>query len=223
MQCLLCQRTIKRQTSISQLLILKPISRPVICEHCRETFEKYRPPFCPGCGRHYLEGLCPECQLWQRKYGWLLHNRCLFRYNEALKEYMHRYKFVGDYRLRLAFKSAMQNWIGQQQFDYLIPIPVTQETMATRGFNQAAGLLNHFDNNLLVTKSSQKGVPQSAKSREERLKTPQPFKLQSGIDFCNRRILLVDDIYTTGRTLYHAATLFKEAGVRSVFSLTLSG
>ena len=38
----------------------------------------------------------------------------------------------------------------------------------------------------------------------------------------NKRILLVDDVYTTGRTLYHAAVLFKQAGCKEIGSVSLA-
>lgn len=223
MKCLLCNRPIYWQVPLAKLFLFGPLTPPRICERCRAKFQHYTGPFCPGCGRSSGNGLCAECRRWQDQYGWVLHNRCLYHYNQAMKEFMHRYKFVGDYRLRAVFHAEMQSFIDHQQYDYLVPIPVTQETMATRGFNQTAGLIDGYDGHLLLTRAVQKGVPQSAKSREQRLQTPQPFKLQPDVRLDHRRILLVDDIYTTGRTLYHAATLLKAAGAASVSSLTLSG
>lgn len=223
MKCLLCKGPLYWQASLKQILSFGPLRPPVICQHCQSTFHRYQPPFCPGCGRSNHGGLCQECQLWQSQYGWVVHNHCLFHYDDAMKDFMHQYKFVGDYRLRVVFYDIMQAWIKQQQFDYLIAIPVTKETMMTRGFNQTAGLIGDFDDHLLLTKAESKSVPQSAKSRAERLKTPQPFALPDTAQFRQRRILLVDDIYTTGRTLYHAASLFKSAGTLAIHSLTLSG
>lgn len=223
MNCLLCNRPLRWQMSIKQLLSFGPLVPPVICQHCAADFHRYQSPFCPGCGRTNQSGLCAECQQWKRQYGWLVHNRCLFHYDDAMKEYMHRYKFMGDYRLRAVFHKAMWQWIDQQRFDYLIQIPVTQETMAIRGFNQTTGLIDKCDEHLLLTKLVTKKTPQSAKTREERLQTPQPFVLQKTAQFQQQRALLVDDIYTTGRTLYHAAVLFRSAGTLEIHSLTLSG
>lgn len=223
MNCLLCNRPLYWQPSIKQIISFGPLTMPVICQHCQASFECYQPPFCPGCGRSSRNGLCKECQMWQGQYGWLVHNHCLFHYNDTMKDFMHQYKFVGDYQLKKVFCDVMQAWIKQQQFDYLIPIPVTKETMLTRGFNQTVGLIGDFDAHFLLTKAAHKDIPQSAKSREERLKTAQPFMLKEPGRFKQGRILLVDDIYTTGRTLYHAAALFKSAGALTVHSLTLSG
>ena len=223
MKCRMCNQVVRWQVPLVKLLSFEPISAPTICDSCRNNFQEYQPPFCRGCGRTCASGLCDECQYWQAKYGWLVHNHCMFHYDEAMKEFMHRYKFVGDYRLRYVFHADMRRWINQQTFDYLIPIPVTPETMSIRGFNQTIGLIGNCDQGLLVTKHSQKSVPQSKKGRIERLKTPQPFTLTPQVNLHQKRILVVDDVYTTGRTMYHAVALLKAAGAKAVHTLTLSG
>ncbi len=66
-------------------------------------------------------------------------------------------------------------------------------------------------------------TPQSEKSREERLQMTQPFELKvSKEKIRNQRVLLVDDVYTTGRTLFHAAELLYKNGAETVKSLTFA-
>ena len=69
-----------------------------------------------------------------------------------------------------------------------------------------------------------KATPQSAKNRAQRLLTPQPFTLApQAKDLCHgQRVLLLDDVYTTGRTLRHAATQINLTGAKAVTSLTLA-
>ncbi|MCH5385089.1 ComF family protein [Limosilactobacillus reuteri] len=155
-------------------------------------------------------------------YGWNLHHRGLYRYNEAMKEYMQRYKFNGDYRLRMVFQREFSKVVNEQKTDLIVPIPVTSTTMQTRGFNQVIGLLREVSYQpILRTKASSK-VAQSSKTKEERLTTKQPFILESPEKVINKRILLVDDVYTTGWTLYHAAVLFKQAGCKEIGSVSLA-
>lgn len=64
------------------------------------------------------------------------------------------------------------------------------------------------------------GEKQSKKSREERIHLKQVFKVNQ--DVSGKVILLIDDIYTTGSTLHHAAHALMEAGAKSVSSFTLA-
>lgn len=165
---------------------------------------------------------CQQCQQWYQQYGWRLRHRALYRYNLAMKDYMHSYKFMGDYRLRVAFQQEMVDKIHEINPTVIVPIPVNEQTWQTRGFNQVEGLLEGLSTQPLLTTRFQVKQAQSSKSREERLKTIQPFNLTRVPENLQERILLVDDIYTTGRTLYHAATLFHQAGLHNVESLSLA-
>lgn len=135
---------------------------------------------------------------------------------------MHRYKFQGDYRLRLVFLERFSKFVREMKADVVIPIPVTPYTMQTRGFNQVIGLLDcPYDSTIIKTVNTHK-TRQSQKSRKQRLLTEQPFMLTAPQKIQDKRVLLVDDIYTTGRTLYHAATLCEQAGCLDVCSATLA-
>ncbi len=50
-----------------------------------------------------------------------LHHRGLYRYNEAMKEYMQRYKFNGDYRLRVVFQRELSKVVNEQKADLIVP------------------------------------------------------------------------------------------------------
>nr|WP_283581183.1 ComF family protein [Limosilactobacillus reuteri] len=180
---------------------------------------------CAGCGKENVNKngfLCADCQTWKKLYGWYLHHRGLYRYNEAMKEYMQRYKFNGDYRLCVVFQRELSKVVNEQKADLIVPIPVTSTTMQTRGFNQVIGLLREVPyQSILRTKISSK-VAQSSKTKEERLATKQSFILDAPEKVINKKVLLVDDVYTTGRTLYHAANLFKQAGCKEIGSVSLA-
>jgi len=92
------------------------------------------------------------------------------------------------------------------------------ERLQERGFNQAevlAAFLPIENRSLLTRIHSEK---QSKMTRSERISTKNPFEIVGHI---NKKVILVDDIYTTGRTLRHAATLLKEHGCPQVYAYTL--
>ncbi|WP_223875876.1 ComF family protein [Paucilactobacillus kaifaensis] len=155
----------------------------------------------------------------------MLHNRSLLAYNEATKQFMQQYKFAGDFRLRQVFSDELRHLINDLHADLIIPIPVNEYTWKTRGFNQVVGMLNNINyENLLISKNNNQHKLQSHKKRYERLFTKQPFKLgdQSLKKIKDKKIILVDDVYTTGRTLYHAADLVQSCQPSELMSVTLA-
>ncbi|MGM9908038.1 ComF family protein [Limosilactobacillus sp.] len=224
MNCLLCNAPIPVRLTLRDLLMLCPVEQAPVCEQCRAGFAPIDPEHsCPGCGRPQRDSrLCNDCASWKKQYGWHLRHQALYRYNDAMKAYMQRYKFAGDYRLRQVFGAEFQRRVRQLHPDLVVPVPVTATTMATRGFNQVQGLLGDLATTPLLSHRAADKVAQSHKTRQQRLKTPQPFVLTDPAAVRDRRILLVDDIYTTGRTLYHAAVLLKAAHCRELVSLSLA-
>lgn len=225
MECLLCNKGISFQLTLKDIFSFREIITPVVCTKCKESFVRWDDHGCAGCGKENVNKngfLCADCQTWKKLYGWYLHHRGLYRYNEAMKEYMQRYKFNGDYRLCVVFQRELSKVVNEQKADLIVPIPVTSTTMQTRGFNQVIGLLREVPyQSILRTKISSK-VAQSSKTKEERLATKQPFILDAPEKVINKKVLLVDDVYTTGRTLYHAANLFKQSGCKEIGSVSLA-
>ena len=224
MNCLLCNAHLPVRLKIRDLVMLRPLAQPTLCEQCRARFIQIDPTHaCPGCSRPQEHTrLCPECTAWQHQYGWHLHHQALYTYNDAMKEYVHCYKFAGDYRVRVVFQSVLQARIRRIVADVVVPIPVTRTTMATRGFNQVLGMLEEVAVTPALRHCATDKVAQSHKTRQERLQTPQPFELVDPMMVRGKRVLLVDDIYTTGRTLYHAADLLKAAQCCELTSLSLA-
>lgn len=226
--CLLCTKAITNELTFTQIFSWNAITASRICAKCRQTFRPLeKQKTCSGCGRQLTQEMtnpCLECKLWQQRENNSFCNHAIYEYNSAMKEYMSRYKFEGDYRLRQVFQTEMSARLRHTK-KVVVPIPVTLDTMQVRGFNQVTGWfanLKYYD--VLTPIAKTKTVAQSQKDRKQRLKLEQPFQIiENALPFIQGRdVLLVDDIYTTGRTIRHAANLLILNGARSVTGLTLA-
>ena len=218
-ECLLCKEQIKEKGSFLRLFLLKE-EGPSCCSTCYQKFEGIPEEHCPRCFRDGQSDLCTDCQKWEKE-GNPVQHQSLFTYNEAMKNYFNQYKFQGDYVLRFVFAKAAKKAVKMFREHIIVPIPVSIEKFQARGFNQVQGILDAANlsyRNILEKKDT---LAQSSKTREERLQTQQAFKIKNGVDLPDK-ILLVDDIYTTGKTLQLAKQILLEAGVKEVLSFSIA-
>jgi competence protein ComFC len=143
--------------------------------------------------------------------------KSLYLYNEAMKSYLHQYKFLQDAALSSVFAADLNRSLQKEQ-SILVPIPMKKENLKERTFSQvvlaldAAGLpyLHLLD---------KIGDVQGKKSRAQRRAAEGLFAWNGAA--VPKRLILVDDLYTTGTTMRHAAKVLKGAGAEEirVFSL----
>ncbi len=227
-KCLFCGREITTQLNWNWLLSFNTLDLPVICNQCKPNFELLgEENICPGCGRAQTgKTLCQDCLRWQEMGNHsLLNNRALYAYDQFMKAYIQHYKFMGDYYWRLVFQAEFSQYI-KTHFKHrwlFTTIPIDLQTESSRGFNQVDGLLSDIKTiKLLQYREKENRVKQSTKTRRERMETIQPFVYCGTSELNGLKVVLLDDIYTTGRTLYHAKDILEQHGARLVRSVTLA-
>lgn len=219
MNCLNCQSEFEVSLTFKQLFFLERPTDP-LCDDCMASFEKIAEPHCPCCYRKGSKETCSDCLYWLSQSKFVNH-RAIYSYNQAMKDYFSRYKFYGDYVLRELFgkeiKKALRHYPGYA----IVPIPVSSNREQERGFNQVTGLLEAAGVSYRNLLTKQEGQKQSEKSREERLQTKNPFQVIKE-ETLPERIVIVDDIYTTGATIQLATACFLENGVKEIKSFSLA-
>jgi competence protein ComFC len=180
---------------------------------------------CPTCRKAGLSIPCQDCLLWHKIYPtYNFQHEAFFQYDDAFHQWIHQYKFLGDYRLRKTFVVELRHFFKKEKFDVICAIPLSKERYLKRGFNQVEGILEAAA--IKIEKLLDKKVntvPQAEKNRSERLITPQPFEVvATEQQITGKRILLVDDVYTTGRTLFHAAEALNAYHPREIRTLSLA-
>ncbi|NRD76676.1 ComF family protein [Bacillus sp. BRMEA1] len=229
--CLICFQPIR--SPIGWKSIFSMDKKLYICQDCLKKMEPITGETCKICSRKlqcldekFRSGdLCYDCFRWENDENWrglLTKNHSLFLYNDFLKEVIARFKFRGDYILVKVFIEFFKKKLGELEADIFVPIPLSKERLYECGFNQAAALLKESDlpeSEILTRTHSEK---QSKKSRDDRIHLRQIFQLKPSFPFQGKRVILIDDIYTTGSTLRQAAKLLKDAGAERVESVTIA-
>jgi ComF family protein len=158
---------------------------------------------------------------------------CSFPYEEPLKQALHLLKFERKKNLlpwlnTILLQQLKENQIDPNAFDMVTSVPLAKKRLKERGFNQAEllaqvigdGLNLPYQKTLLRTKET---TPQFKLKKEERIKNlDQAFTIITPALVQGKKILLIDDIYTTGTTLGECGKVLAIAGARQITGLTLA-
>jgi ComF family protein len=185
----------------------------VLCDACRESFIAIDTGgVCPVCGRWIGKRLkCGECishpkYFEQAYYG--------FSFEGPAREAMHAFKFEGRKDVGRAMVRACEEKIRSfsSDFDLIVPLPVTERRLKKRGFNQSfiiseeisritGTTINYWS--LAKVKETQDQYTLSKEERKRNIKGV--FETRKNTGMKGKRILLVDDLYTTGSTVQEAS------------------
>jgi ComF family protein len=206
-------------------------SRVHLCSDCLESIKSIEPPICTVCGQpfHGPQGsdhICGQCIKNPPSFDTA---RSVFRYYGAVKSLIHKIKYNDDgYALRvLSFlvKDFMPS--NDQKPDMVIPVPLHPKRLKKRSFNQSLRLAKAIFTDIplgidiLIRTLNTK--PQTELSMEERPgNVRNAFEVARPLPKGAMRILLVDDVYTTGATVKACAKTLKRAGAREVHVFTIA-
>ncbi|MGM0887016.1 MAG: ComF family protein [Bacillota bacterium] len=227
-RCLVCDEGMKQ--ALTWRSLLKQAEARAICEGCKGKLNRITGETCTMCSRelggdHMTGDLCLDCSRWERNREWggyLSKNISLFHYNEYLKDLIAKYKYRGDYALAEVFVPFLKERLKDMEFDLVTAIPLSDERLKERGFNQGQALADLVGLHTVETLTRIHTEKQSKKSRQQRMSLPQVFQVMQFDLLEHKSILIIDDIYTTGTTLRHAAKALITAGAKEVSSITLA-
>lgn len=219
MMCLLCHENLRQAIAFGQLFTLGAATNQV-CENCLAGFAAISEHHCPTCYKDETDDVCQDCQFWANQEIAVQH-QALFRYNERMKEFFSTYKFEGDYELRKVFSDIVKKQLKKYRGYTLVPVPLGPDRLEKRGFNQVEGLLEASGMSYKNLLSKRDIKASSSKNRQERLETEFAFQIREGEEL-PLKILLVDDIYTTGTTLNRLKKYLQDQGCPDVCTFSLA-
>jgi ComF family protein len=189
-------------------------------------------PFCSMCGKPFAQAygtnhLCSYCL----KSGWYFKQaRAVVCYKPPVTEALKIFKYRGKMHVLATFGALSQKYFQRQpvqQPEIIVPVPLHTKRLRQRGFNQALILCRKIfpewrgmiDPHILERHSWTQ--PQTGLSGKERRRNVQnAFKVRRPEKIKNKRILLVDDVFTTGATVNECARILvkNKANVVDVFT-----
>jgi len=197
-----------------------------ICSKCWSGIARYEGPSCSICGLPTVSeytGLCAECLTKTPPFSRIT---CYSIYEGALKESIHLLKFNGVKRLAKPLGSLLAQ-LTSNDFDAVIPVPLHISRLREREFNQAALLGYHlsktFKKPLLpdaLRKIRQTELQTAVSGKERRANLRGAFSASG--DMSGMRLLLVDDVITTGATVRECSSILKKNGAHEIKVVALA-
>ena len=219
-------------------LCAAPVARSRDCGICSFCWEKILalrivPPCCPSCGLplpNFEEGsnhLCVSCIQQSPPYSGA---RSFGHYSAEVRQVIHGLKFDGRRNLAGLLAPLLASvffdvW-DRSDFDYIAAVPLHPKRRRERGFNQSELLAQELAQCIAIPylkalKRVRYTPPQVGLTDSQRRENIRyAFRCNTPQQISRRRILLVDDVMTTGATIAGAAQTLIEAGAGSVSVLT---
>ena len=211
-----------------------PDSHLLICAECFSELQFTCSPMCGKCGRVFpgrggKNHLCSQCISTKVYYNRAI---SLFVYNKPVSSLIAGLKYSRNTAGLETFTKLLKksNHVSElDEPDYIIPVPLHPEKLRQRGFNQALLLAASFFSGekkkikrriLIKTRQTLSQTGLSGSERRKNLKNA--FCIREPSRVVGKKILLVDDVYTTGTTVNECARTIMSAGAVNVDVLTLA-
>ena len=204
-----------------------------VCENCIKDFQAGHDIKCSRCGEAAIENThsqtCHACEKYQNSFDKV---RFVGLYQGKYKQLIHLYKFKNKRQLAKPFAYLLgQKLVSCHDYfpiDIIAPVPLHISRLRERGFNQSLLILwqwrdylSKIEPKLLIrTRSTQSQINLTRSQRM--INMISVFQLNPEFLVEGKRILLVDDVYTTGATVNGCAQELINAGAKCVNVLTLA-
>lgn len=196
-----------------------------ICTKCQANIKDYTNR-CQYCGKTtYLQNkICIDCQ--NKK---IYYDRLIFinEYDKEFKDKIIAYKFLDKKYLYNFFAEIMGPKLQNQEIDIITFVPISSNRMSERGYNQSELIARKLGKNLDIecknllykTKDTKRQSELNKNERHKNVKNS--FKLADNINIYDKKILLIDDVFTTGATVNECAKQIKKGAPASVLVATI--
>ena len=198
------------------------------CAACRAAAQPIEPPWCEKCGEPFVtDRLCANC----RNHPLVIEKiRSVALFDGVLRQAIHRFKYERLSGLAEPFGNMLADYwqASQLSADWLIPVPLHPSRERDRGYNQSELLARYLARRVDVPVSGKglrrtraTAVQMTLNAAERRQNVAGAFECVE-VRVRGARVVIIDDVGTTGATLDACAQAVLKAGAVSVMGLTLA-
>ncbi|MCR5429713.1 MAG: ComF family protein [Eubacterium sp.] len=209
----------------------KVIGRVGLCEDCKDSFKYIKNPTCAICGRTMSEdGFC--CEDCTKIEHFFKRNVSVFEYRGDIKECIYRFKYsnMRCYAEFFAEEAVKRYWklLKMWKVDCIVPVPMYKNKQKKRGYNQAEEFAKSLSKITSIKmdakylKRRKDTVPMKTLSKQQRYENLKKAFVVNKDRSTYKRVLVVDDIFTTGSTIDACAKVLRKNGVEVVYSLCIA-
>jgi competence protein ComFC len=201
-----------------------------LCNSCSSKLNFISEPYCSSCGgsNNTIFEICSNC-IKEDKHPWQ-HAISIFEMKNLSRDLIIKYKYYKDIPLARFFCSICCQKINDSnlEVDLITHIPLHWLKCLKRGFNQSSLLADLISKNtnipaktLLKRKKNTKSQTKLT-TKKRRKNIINAFSAINAHSIKNKKILLIDDVYTTGSTLREASKVLLRAEAKEIYILTLA-
>ncbi len=206
-----------------------------LCNECLGDLIPITHPICTICGMPFptSKGQDHPCENCLRKRPWYDFVRTPYLYSGQLMDAIHRFKYYSETQLTSSLGTLLSSFakgLIPNPEDFLtVPVPLHRRRLRERGFNQSLLLAKVLASDLgtqldylSLTRKRYTRAQTGLKKEERRKNVKDAFSVIHPEPIKGRKILLVDDVFTTGHTLNESTRTLKKSGAVVVICLTLA-
>lgn len=207
----------------------------LICSDCNNKLYRIQPPVCCRCGRPVEQEreFCINCQNRQFSY---VQGFSIWIYNQSMRQSIAAFKYHGRREYAIYYGQEFVKLYGEKlkklSVQALIPVPIYPRKQKIRGYNQAELFAKEIGNRLGIFVCSdyllrvRNTMPQKLLDDKQRyINLQAAFQINKEKRKCYaglKRVVLVDDIYTTGSTVEMCTKILLQAGIEKVYIACIS-
>lgn len=147
---------------------------------------------------------------------------CLYKYSSILVDWIYKFKTLNDYELKDIFLYYFKDIIKLKFHNYLIiPTPITNKKLKERGFNQVKAMVEILNMDVEEVLIKQDCKEQKYLTLKERMEVKKYIHLKPNVEIKNKKVLLIDDVMTTGSTFKACIKEIKKANPKTIKGLVI--